>query len=406
MKQIKFSTADNQEPKKSGEKSAFQKARPLLFFLAGLFLFFLVVNFLFKTSGEFSFSFPGVGEIIKPKDTRVNVLLLGNAGGKHDGAYLTDTIMVASFDPKDEQTYFFSLPRDLWLDSYKLKINAIYETGQDKEDDGLKFSKKVIGDILGLEINYGIRLDFRGFTQAVDEVGGIDVNVAKTFDDYLYPITGKEEDLCGYVEQEKEFNEEEAKALNIEPGKRQILISPEGKIATDSAQEDKGFQYFTCRYEHIHFEKGLNQMDGETALKFVRSRHGTGSEGSDFARSARQQKVIEAFQSKVFSVETLLNPVKIGNLIKAFGQSFESDIPIDQMIRLYNLTKKSKATHTYVLSNIGKDALLVNPPVGTYKAWVLVPKDPSFVEIQSWVKSVLSGEAQNEASSSARPSGR
>lgn len=402
MKQIKF---DNSSESK--KKGWFKKLKLLLVLGGFLIILFFAFNIFSKANNDFSFTFPVVGEILKPKDTRVNVLLLGNAGGKHDGAYLTDTIMVASFDPKDEQTYFISLPRDLWINEYKAKINALYEIGQDKHESGLQFGKDVIGGMLGLNINYSVRLDFRGFTKAVDEVGGVDVDVINAFDDYLYPIAGKEDDLCGYTEEERDFTDDQAKELNIEPGKKKVLVSPDGVVATDSAQEDKGFQYFTCRYEHIHFDKGINHMDGETALKFVRSRHGTGAEGSDFARSRRQQLVIEAFRSQALSLETLLNPVKIGNLIADFGQSFETDIPIDQMIKLYNATKKSEGTHTYVLSNVGADALLMNPPVSTYGAWVLVPKDLTYKQIQDWVQGILSGGVNNgEASSSARPSSR
>lgn len=82
MKQIKLSSqihAENQELKPKQKKSTFQKIKPLLFFLVGLFLFFLVVNFLFKSNGDFSFSF---GQILRPKDSQVNVLLLGNGGGR------------------------------------------------------------------------------------------------------------------------------------------------------------------------------------------------------------------------------------------------------------------------------------------------------------------------------------
>jgi LCP family protein required for cell wall assembly len=336
------------------------------------------------------------------------VLLLGNAGGRHDGAYLTDTIMVASFDPKDKQTYFISLPRDMWLDEYKYKMNALYEMGEEKEEgSGLSFSKEAISKILGIPIHHAIRIDFRGFVQAVDEVDGIEVNVIKSFEDSLYPIEGKEDDLCGFKEEEKEFNPDEAKALNIEPGKRKVLIAPDSKIATDSADPKKGYEYFACRFEKISFKAGPAQMDGETALKFVRSRMGTNGEGSDFARSRRQQQVIEAFRSKLLSFETLVNPAKIAGLIDAFGRSFETDVPINDMIRLYNLSKESEASHSYVLSNVGAEALLVNPPTGPYGAWVLVPKDPTYNQIHAWVQSILRGEEQlREATSSARPSPR
>lgn len=345
------------------------------------------------------------GTSLKSNDGKVNILLLGNAGGVHDGAYLTDTVIVTSYDLKHNKAYLISLPRDLWIDKIKSKLNAVYEIG-DAKKEGLKFSESVLGEILGIPIHYTVRLDFRGFVKAINEVGGIDVDIEKSFQDNLYPITGRENDLCGFKEEEKEFNEEEAKKLNIEKGKKKVLISPDGKIATDSADPDKGYQYFGCRYEVISFKSGITHMDGDTALKFVRSRMGNNGEGSDFARSKRQQKVIEAFKKKVLSLETVANPSKIKGLIEAWGISLETDIPINDMLEIYKLTKKVKSTQSFVLGNSGKNALLVNPVLQDYGgAWVLVPKGGNFNEVQEFVRKILRGEVtEYEATSSARPS--
>lgn len=343
------------------------------------------------------------GPKINSTDGKVNVLLLGNAGGLHDGALLTDTIMVASLNFRTNKVYLISLPRDLWVEEVKGKINSVYERGGD-EGEGLSLSKKVTGEILGIPIHYAIRVDFNGFIKAVDEVGGIDIEVAKTFDDHLYPIAGKEDDLCEFTEQEKEFNEEEAKSLNIEPGKRKILIAPDGKIATDSGEAEKGYEYFKCRYEHISFKKGSSHLDGETSLKFVRSRMGTNGEGSDFARSSRQQKVLDALKSKILSLGTLANPSKVTALIGIFGDSIETDFQIDDILEIYNLTKKIESSASVVLSNSGKNPLLKNPPIGEYGAWVLVPKADNYEEIHNYINKVLAGEEMDndEATSSSR----
>src|SRR6202044_4061424 len=81
-----------------------------------------------------------------------------------------------------------------------------------------------------------------------------------------------------------------------------------------------------CRFKHIHFNKGEQHMDGETALEYVRSRHALGPEGSDFARSKRQEKVISAFKAKLFSAGTILNPIKMVDLINTLNGSLETDI--------------------------------------------------------------------------------
>lgn len=381
-------------------------------FLKRILPFLIVVGVLVILSFLYSlFSGPGsmvnfifnIGTSLKNTDNRVNVLLLGNAGGFHDGATLTDTIMVASINLKTDQTYLISLPRDFWIEGTKHKLNAAYDAGE-KKGGGLSFTKQVVGDILGIPIHYGIRLDFGGFEKAVDLVDGVEVEVDKSFQDFLYPLTGKEKDLCGFKEEEKEFNGEEAKALNIAPGKRKVFIAPDGKIATDSAEEDKGVKYFSCRYEHIEFKKGLTHMDGEMALKFVRSRHGTNGEGSDFARSKRQQKVMESFRKKVLSFEVLANPSKISQLTQEFGNSFETDIPATNILEFYKFSKKMSGSQNIVIDDSKDLGLLINPPYKDYDgAYVLVPKDGNYIEIHEYVKKALEGGLNNEATGSARP---
>lgn len=349
----------------------------------------------------------------KNTDGRVNVLFLGIAGGLHAGANLTDTIMVASYNLKTNQAYLFSIPRDLWLPELRSKSNTVYQLGLN-ENNGLGLAKVIMGNILGIPIHYGLRVDFRGFTQAIDALSGIEVEMARSFDDYLYPIDGKENDLCGFEEKEIDFSEDEAKKLNIPPGKRKVFIASDGKIATDSAEEDKGVKYFSCRYEHISFEKGKIQMDGSIALKYVRSRHGTNGEGSDFARSVRQKQVLQAVRSKILSAETVFNPARISELIKVLDKSIDTDISPKEALELYKLSKKLDQTHTFTLDDSpkigllpeGRDRLLVHPAASDYGgAYVLISQDDDFSIIHNYVKKILSGQiSEYEATSSARAS--
>jgi len=384
---------------KRKSRKMFKKFMPG-FTIAGIILLAIFIISFLKGPEEFRFILQGSG--LRSDGNKINILLLGNAGGIHQGSDLTDTVMVASINQKTNQVYLISLPRDLWVDSVKGKLNSVYEIG-DSKGMGLNYSKDVIGDILGEQIHYGIRVNFSGFVKAVDLIEGIDVLVAKSFEDSLYPIEGRENDLCGLEEKEIEFNEEEAKKLNIPAGKRKVLIAKDGKIATDSAEPDKGYEYFPCRYERITFKAGEIHMDGTTALKFVRSRMGTNGEGSDFARSRRQQLVLEAFRSKVLSLETLSSPTKITELIKTFGNSVEVDIPAGDILKLYKLSKKIEKTNSYVLAT-SKESLLINPPPGDYGgSWVLIPKSGNFNDIHKHVDQVLNGEVtENNASDSAR----
>lgn len=407
MRQIKFRLRDDSLKKKRARK-IIKKLVPVILIIG---IFFLIAVFLTaKSSSDSVVNYIFSGTNLKSNNGLVNVLLLGTAGGSHDGPNLTDTIMVVSYNLRTNRLYLISIPRDLWLPEFKTKANSVYQLGLN-QNNGLNFTKIIMGNIVGLPLRYGLRIDFKGFVDAIDAIGGIDVVVANTFDDFNYPIAGKEDDLCGYQEKEVDFSPEEASKLNIPAGKMKVFMSAEGSIATDSAREDLGSKYFTCRYEHIHFDKGINHMDGATSLKFVRSRHGTNGEASDFARSSRQEKVITAIRNKVLSFDTLTNPQKLSELIKALGKSIDTDIAIKDGLEFYKLSKKIEQTKSLVLDDStktglpnGRLSLLFHPLASDYGgAYVLISQDDDFSVIQGYIRDVFLKDLQNEASSSARP---
>lgn len=404
MKPIKFEHTQN--PKLRRVKKILRKFLPMGIIIGILLSIALFLSAKSSSDSVVNYIFSGTG--LKSSNGIVNVLLLGTAGGSHDGPNLTDTIMVASYNLKTNKLYLISIPRDLWLPSLKTKANSVYQLGLNS-GNGLNFTKTIMGNIVGLPLRYGLRVDFRGFVSGVDTIGGVDVKVANTFDDYNYPIAGKEDDLCNFKEEEREFSEEEAKKLNIPVGKMKVFISPEGKIATDAAEEDMGAKYFTCRYEHIHFDKGVAHMDGATALKFVRSRHGTNGENSDFARSKRQEEVIAAIRGKVLSFETLTNPQRIAELFKTLGKSIDTDISIKDALEFYKLFKKLEDTQTILLDDSprkglpnDRKSLLIHPLANDYGgAYVLISQDDDFSIIQEYIRNVFLKDEQ--ATSSARP---
>src|SRR3989338_905670 len=233
---------------------------------------------------------------------QVNVLLLGTGGSGHEGPDL-----LASIEKDRGDVVLISIPRDLWTPSLSAKINAAYAFGQEKNGEGLALAKKTVRELFDLPIHYAFMLDFCCFTKAIDLVGGIDLDVETAFVDEKYPIAGKEDDSCGIEIETKDEN-----------GIGKIYFKDATGEATLLTEENDPF---VCRYETISFKKGPAHIDGATALKFVRSRHGTNGQGSDFARSARQQKVILAFRQNVLSTETFLNPGKIIELTRTFGDS-------------------------------------------------------------------------------------
>lgn len=305
-----------------------------------------------------------------------NIALLGIGGAKHDGPELSDTIIIANVNVKQNKVYMFSVPRDLWLPGEQDKINVVYAKAQ-KDNNGISDVISALSRITGQKIDYVVVLDFQGFITLVDYLGGIDVNVANTLDDYSYPIDGQEENTCGKSEEDVQ------------------------KFTATASAEMDFWDFFACRYKHIHVEMGLTHMDGQTALEFVRSRHGLGSEGSDFARSRRQQLVISALKDKAFSLGVILNPVKLLGVYNILQANINTNIDvgkIDDFIKLANKLKGGQVQN-YVIdqgnSVAGRYGLLINPPIADeYRLkWVLIPRigNGNFTEIQEYVNCIVQG---------------
>lgn len=322
----------------------------------------------------FNYVKPGIHlKTASATNQQINILLLGIGGGTHDGPNLTDTIMFASINQKENKISLISIPRDLWNPTIGQKINATYADAIDKDPQtALQVTKSTISNVIGEPIQYGFRIDFGGFVKAVDEVGGLDINVDRDLDDYVYPIEGSEDDTCGQTQQQiTDWNAQEA---------------------TGSATDD---QAFPCRYMHLHISKGPQHMDGTTALEYVRSRHAIGIEGTDFARARRQQKVIEAFRAKLLSADTILNPAKVISLFTILRSSIDTDITQDDLPDFIKLAQdmKNAKIDSYVIGqdtdNNGQEGLLVNPPVADYNgAWVLIPQagESNYSQIHAFVQ--------------------
>jgi LCP family protein required for cell wall assembly len=352
-----------------------RRKRPLILIVI---IVVILAIFIAKTASVYPFLFQlifnrGI-DLKQTTDSRINILLLGIGDLGHDGTNLTDTIILASLDPKNNKVTLISIPRDLWFPDLTMnvkKINGAYAYGEAvKKGDGLTLAEAAISKVTGQPIDYGIRINFSGFVKAVDTVGGLDINVDNTFDDYQYPLDGKEADTCGHTQEEM-----------------QILAS---------TPEDQLPQVFPCRYLHLHFSKGVNHMTGETALEFVRSRHASQSiEASDFARSKRQEKVISAFKSKVLSAQTLINPGKIISLYNDLQDSIDTDIKqneFDDFIRLAEKMRGAKITSAVI--DVGdltteRNGLLIEDSISSGDLYLsaLNPRVGSgnFSEIQNYI---------------------
>lgn len=313
----------------------------------------------------------------KNEDQDFSILIMGIGGAGHEAPNLTDTIIYSNISIKDRRADLISIPRDLWIDSKKTKINAIYAYGK-SEGKGLENAKAAVEEVVGKEINYVLIIDFKGFINLIDHLGGIEIDVEKSFEDYEYPITGKEDDPCG-------LNEEQ-------------IIDLSAQITTGSATEAEAF---SCRYKTLSFEKGKQTMDGETALMYVRSRHGNNGEGSDFARSRRQQKTIEALKNKVLSLDVLLNPIKVVGAFNIIKDNITTDINTDKLDDFVKLAQKLKdgTIKSYVLDegdeSQNREGLLISAAreARYLYQYVLIPRigNDSYSEIHQYVDCIYKG---------------
>ncbi len=364
-------------PKSSGEKHKKRsKKKIVLRVMVSLFLVLFVLggllfgNAYLKAKKIFSGggNAPALDANVDPTklkgegDGRVNVLMLGKGGAGHDGADLTDTILIMSIDPIQKDASMLSIPRDFWVktDAGQSKINAVYANAKYKvlngkktsdineraEQAGLAAIETEVEEVFGVPIHYHVMVDFTAFEKAINTVGGVDINVAKSgvvYERLWNPVTRK-----NYV-------------LDVKEGRQ-------------------------------HF-------DGERALFYARSRH-TSARG-DFDRAERQRAVILALKDKVMSAGTYGNPVKINQLVNEFGDHVRSNLTTGEVLRVYDIMKGIDSTKVGSLGLADPPNVLVNtgmingqsvvqPIAGLY----------NYTAIQSFVRNSLKdGYIKNENAS-------
>ncbi|MEK7184363.1 MAG: LCP family protein [Patescibacteria group bacterium] len=259
-------------------------------------------------------------------DGRINVLFIGVGGANHKGGTLADTIMVASIDPVNKKLALLSIPRDLRVSfpgGGAGKINSVHAYAEKEESGtGPQALKDTVSKVLDLPLHYYVRVDFAGFEQAIDALGGVTIDVPKALNDPLFP---------------------------------------------DEALEG---------YDPFSVKAGVQEMDGETALKYARSRETT----SDFDRAARQQIILLAVRDELMSANTLANPKKIGELIGIVGDHVRMDLSITDLQHLLEIVQTIDQSQvvTKVLDNSATGPLKSISDGGYY----LVPKAGNFSEVQ------------------------
>lgn len=280
---------------------------------------------------------------------KTNILILGldKISGQKENSRLTDTIILGSLDLQSSSLNLVSIPRDLWIQDYQTKINSLYYYGEKNPDTtGIEFLTMVINDYFGLPIHYYYILDLDILAQVIDSIGGVDVDVPRTFTDTRFPKT------------------------NTDPNSK----NPEDL------------------FETITFEQGLKHMDGSTALKFIRSRQSQDpTEGTDIARSNRQTILIQSLKDKISSFDILKNPHRLGTLFFLY-QQINSNLKTEDLIAIAKATQFKKPNLYFKSIPIQTDTqegLLYNPPLQKHQLWVYEPVDPTWEKLKLFLEKQL-----------------
>jgi LCP family protein required for cell wall assembly len=229
---------------------------------------------------------------------RLNILLVGSDQRAGDNTFNTDTMIVASVDPATNQVAMFQVPRDVvdvpvpagarsvWGPVYRGKINSWLTQNLNRSDlwpgatptaRGFNALKAILGELYGLSIQYYVMVNFTGFTQVVDTLGGVQVNVQ-------IPVTD-----------------------NAYPGASGI--------------------------ERVYIPAGPQQMSGAQALVYARSRHAS----NDFDRGGRQQRVLVALHDQVSPQAVLAN---LPQLVDTLQRSIKTDVPPSMIGSLLSLSSR------------------------------------------------------------------
>lgn len=276
---------------------------------------------------------PTLPVAVDEKGKRVNAIFLGIPGKGNNAPKLTDTLMIMSIDEKTKEGFLLSIPRDLFVripgTNIYTKINALYQKS------GIGVVKTVLAEITGLDFDYNIVIDLEGVKKIIDQVGGIDILVERDIYDPAFP------------------------------------------------GPNNSYQLFIL-------EAGWQHLDGETALKYIRTRH---DPTGDFARMHRQQQVLTALQEKISSLHPIWNLAIVLNIWRTITSHFKANLTLENIKTFWEIAKYinlEKIEFRVLDSATG----LVAPGytfLGSQRAYILKPKAGlgNYEEIREYVANLI-----------------
>lgn len=345
--------------------------------------------------GSLTHMIPGVSNELKgEKEGRINILLLSMRGSDDpNGGTLADSSMIVSLDPGDNKISYVSIPRDLFVqdveDGNSSKINAIYEQGVAKGgvQQGIKDAESKYGEVAGVTIHYTIVTNYNAFTDVVNAVGGVPIDLKQPF------------------EENSQFNQEgvcDATVFTKPTGKfqtktKKIKNSITGKVIGTKITK----QYPLCTAPAATVEcggdfklpAGQQTLDATAALCFARARDNS----SDFDRAKRQQMILQALKSKALSVGTLTDFNKINEIINGLGDNISTDLQGWEMKRLYDVYMALDKNNPQVIQRVPDEdpnqGLLYGKSDQTYGD-ILLPIGDNYDKIHEMVQNTFTDPPQ------------
>lgn len=275
-----------------------------------------------------------------------NLLILGadQVEGRNGGALLTDTMILLQLDLVNNQIQSVALPRDLYHPDYQTKINALYYYGLAREvDNPLAFPTQAINELTGMQIDHTLLIEIAALEDLINLVDGITIDIKEGFTDPLFPRKGVD-----------------------------VTVETDPNIL----------------YETVVFEEGEEKMNGERALKYMRSRKSGDEQGTDLARGQRQQQVLEALLEKIFDPNFLINePEKVGQLYRFYLDNFDQSLSVTELAKTMfswliihrqdpELLVPSFVTYNIAVYPDSEEGLIVHPPLWqTQQQWLYTIRD-------------------------------
>jgi LCP family protein required for cell wall assembly len=254
---------------------------------------------------------------------RINILLLGIDKRPDEVYSRTDTMILVTVDPNTKTAGMLSIPRDLWvaIPGYdEDRINKAYFLGDRNKypGGGPALAMKTVQYNLGVPVHFYAQIDFRGFEEIIDTLGGIDIYVPETIDDPKFP--------------------------------------------------DANYGY-----DPFYIEEGYQQLDGHDAMRYARTR---ATPGSDFSRAKRQQQVLLAIRDKALQIGII---TKIPELWAAFSDTVQTDLQLVDILELAQLADDISADD--ISSEVIDFRMTVNYVVPDTGAQVLLPLREKIKEV-------------------------